>query len=372
MNNTRYPLIFRATAGILFVLLFAFILYFAADVLVVLAFAVLFSYLLFPLTSWLEGKKIPRGVANVVAIVLFISLFAFAGFMLYKQGGRLMADFPELKMHAIDNIGQMENYLEDKLPFVPQNQDNWLVDGVSNFLSSGEETLKNTFATTATTIGKAFLMPFFIFFMLFYRERLRDFILDIVPPEKHDLTDEVLIKISKVTSRYMVGIVIVTTILCALTSVGLLVIGLKYAVLLGIVAGLFNLIPYFGTYIGGAIPLVMALLTMSSPKYALFVLLLIFILQFLENNILTPNITGSQVRLNPLFTLISILFGAMLWGIAGMFMAVPFVGMFKIVCEHVVPLQPIARLIGTDERSGWGGKVQYATERFIDKIRRKK
>ena len=372
MNNHQYPLIFRATAGLLFVILLVLTLSYASDVLIILAFAILFSYLLFPLTSWLEGKKVPRGVANILAIILFIAVFVSAGFLLYKQGARLMADFPELKEHALDNIGQMETFLEQKLPFAPQQQEDWLVGGVSNFMSSSEETLSNTFAATATTIGSAFLMPFFIFFMLHYREKLRDFIIAVVPAEKHELTDEVLMKISKVTTRYMVGILIVTTILSALTSLGLVIIGLKYAILLGVVAGLFNLIPYFGTYIGGAIPLTMALLTMDSPKYALFVLLLIFILQFLENNVLTPNITGSQVRLNPLFTLISILFGAMIWGIAGMFMAIPFMGMFKIVCENVDELKPIARLIGIEERkSGLGVKVQNATARLIDKWRNK-
>src|SRR5690606_1448254 len=140
MNNRHYPLVFRATAGLLFVILLVLVLYHAADVLVILAFAILFSYLLYPLTSWLEGKKIPRGVANILAIILFIAVFVSAGFLLYKQGARLMGDFPELKEHALDNIGQMETFLEDKLPFVPQGEDEWLVGSVSDFLTSGEET----------------------------------------------------------------------------------------------------------------------------------------------------------------------------------------------------------------------------------------
>lgn len=371
MNNQKFPLIFRATAVLLFVVLLVLVLYYGADVLALLGFAILFSYLLFPFSSWMEGKKIPRGVANIIAIVLFIAIFVSTAFVLYKQGAKLMGDFPALKEHALDNIGQMETFLEEKLPFAPQNQEDWLVTDVSNFLTSGEETFRNTFTTTATTIGKSFLLPFLIFFMLYYRERLRDFVLDMVNTEHHDLAKDVMVQISKVTSRYMVGILIVTTILSTLTATGLLIIGLKYAILLGVVAGLFNLIPYFGTYLGGAIPLLMALLTMDSPKYALFVLILIFILQFLENNVLTPNITGSQVRLNPLFTLISILLGALLWGIAGMFMAVPFMGMFKIICENVDTLKPVARLIGTEERTGFGAKVQEATARFMDKIRNK-
>lgn len=371
MNQKKFPPLIKATAALLFVVLAVVVLYFGADVLIVLGFAVLFSYLLYPLTSWMEGKKIPRGVASIIAIILFIGLFATAGFAIYKQGARMMDDFPELKEHAQDNIGQMERFLESALPFIPAGKNGWLVDQTTNLITSGQETFKNTFASTATTIGKAFLMPFFIFFMLHYREKIRDFILDMVPRDKHEITNEVLHKMSKVTSRYMGGILIVTLILSALTAGGLLIIGLKYAILLGVIAGLFNFIPYFGTYIGGSIPLVMALLTMNSPKYALFVLILIFILQFLENNVLTPNITGSQVRLNPLFTLISILAGALLWGIAGMFMAVPFMGMFKIICEHVDPLKPVARLIGTDERKGLGAKVQNASEKLVDKVKRK-
>lgn len=371
MPNHHYPFVFRAAAGLLFIVLVVLVLYFASGVLTLLGFAVLLSYLLYPLTNWMEGKKIPRGVANIVAIVLLLGVIVSTAFILYKQVGRIMVDFPSLKEHALANISQMEAYLEEKLPFVPHDRENWLTESVSGFLASGESTLKNTFAATASTLGKAFLLPFFIFFMLYYRERLRDFILDMVPPEKHDLTDQVLLKISTVTTRYMVGILIVTVILSTLMSCGLLIIGLKYALLLGVIAGLFNLIPYFGTVIGGTIPLAMSLLVMDSPKYALFVIILILILQFLEHNILTPNITGSRVRLNPLFTLISILSGALLWGLAGMFLAIPFVGMFKIVCEHVDQLKPVARLIGTDESNGLGGKVQEITKRWVEKLRGK-
>lgn len=371
MNDKKFPPLIMATALLLFTVLTVIVLYFGADVLIVLGFAVLFSYLLYPLTSWMEGKKIPRGVASITAIILFMAVFASAGFAIYKQGSRMMDDFPELREHAQDNIHQMEDFIEGAIPFAPQGKDGWMVDQLTNFITSGQETFKKTFANTATTLGKAFLMPFFIFFMLHYREKIRDFVLDMVPENKHDITHNVLEKMSKVTSRYMGGILIVTLILSALTAGGLLIIGVKYAILLGVIAGLFNFIPYFGTYIGGSIPLVMALLTMNSPKYALFVLILIFVLQFLENNVLTPNITGSQVRLNPLFTLISILTGALLWGVAGMFMAVPFMGMFKIVCEHVDALKPVARLIGTDERRGLGAKVQHASEQLVDKVKKK-
>lgn len=371
MNQRSFPMLFKASAGLLFLVLLVLVLYYGADVLALLGFAILISYLLYPLTSRMEGKKIPRGVANITGIILFMGLFGLIFFLLYKQGSLLMNDFSEIKNQAKDNIAQMENFLETNLPFVPYQENGWLVNRVQGFLNAGQSTFKNAFATTASTIGKSFLLPFFTFYMLYYRERLRNFVLDLVTDDQKELTKDILGKISTVTTRYMIGVLTVTTILSVLTASGLLIIGLKYAVILGIIAGLFNLIPYFGTFIGGSVPLAMALLTMDSPKYALFVAILIIVLQFFENNVLTPNITGSRVRLNPLFTLISILLGALLWGIVGMFLAVPFMGMFKIVCENVDTLKPISRLIGTEERSGLGAKVERATGKLADKVKDK-
>jgi len=187
-----------------------------------------------------------------------------------------------------------------------------------------------------------------VFFMLYYRNKYKEFILKLTDGRKHEKTGRVIKEISNVTQQYMTGITIVVFILCFLNTIGLMIVGIKYALLLGILSALMNYIPYFGTLIGGAIPLLVALITEDSPRYALGVIILFVIIQFIENNILTPNIVGGNVRINPFFVILSIIIGGLVWGLAGMFIVLPFIAMFKIVCENIEVLHPYAFLLGTE------------------------
>src|SRR5690606_37579976 len=160
---------------------------------------------------------------------------------------------------------------------------------ISNAFTQGGETFQRIFTATTTTIIKIGLLPVFVFFLLYCRNKYKDFILKLTDKEKHEKTDKVIKEISNVTQRYMSGMTVVVFILCFLNSFVLMIVGLKYALLLGILSALMNYIPNFGTLIGGTIPLTVALVTESSPRYALGVIILFMIIQFTENNILTPN-----------------------------------------------------------------------------------
>jgi predicted PurR-regulated permease PerM len=189
-----------------------------------------------------------------------------------------------------------------------------------------------------------------MFYMLNFREQFRRFVIKVSPKKKKDDTETIMKDISIVIQRYISGVFTVVLILCFLNSLGLYIIGLKYAIIFGVISALFNLIPYFGTWIGAFFPFVFALLTGDTPGLAFSVFLLFLIIQFTENNILTPNITGGYVRLNPLITILSIIVGGMVWGVAGMLIVIPFMATLKILFEQVDELKPYAYLIG-NERS---------------------
>lgn len=149
--------------------------------------------------------------------------------------------------------------------------------------------------------------------------------------------------------RYIGGVFIVVLVLSVLNSFGLYVVGIKYPIVFGLISAFFNFIPYFGTWIGAAIPLLFTLLTGDSIQLALGVLILFAIIQFTENNILTPNITGGYVDINPLITILSIIVGGMVWGIVGMIVVLPVVATIKIVSEHTPSMQAIAYLISNQQ-----------------------
>jgi predicted PurR-regulated permease PerM len=153
-----------------------------------------------------------------------------------------------------------------------------------------------------------------------------------------------------------------------LNSLGLIIIGVKYPILLGIISAFFNFIPYFGTLMGGAVPLLFVLLTTTDPMYyTLKVIILFAIIQFTENNILTPNIVGSNVNINPFFIITGLVFGGMVWGIPGMLLIVPFLAIARIIFSHLDQWKPLSFLLGPKGTTQHSISIQNIREQFRKK-----
>jgi len=168
-----------------------------------------------------------------------------------------------------------------------------------------------------------------------------------VPERSKRMTVNILREISTVAARYMGGVTIVVLILCVINSTGLVIIGVEYAILLGIVSAFFNFIPYFGTLMGGLVPFLFVLASTEQPfHYGIRVAILYLVVQFTENYILTPNIVGGNVKINPMIIIIGLIAGGMVWGIPGMLVVVPFLAILKIIFSHIPGLQPVAFLLG--------------------------
>ena len=154
---------------------------------------------------------------------------------------------------------------------------------------------------------------------------------------------------------------IVVSILVVANSVGFLIIGLDYAILLGAIAAIMNFIPYYGTIIGYSFPFLYALFVMDTPSYAFLVAIQFTIVQFSENNILTPNIVGSHVNINPFMIILAITLGGVVWGVPGMFIAVPVITVLRVLGENIDELSPLGFLLGqsgTEEHAINTHKIQ--------------
>ncbi len=338
----------RLTYWLLFLVLLVYVLVVAREFLYPIVMAMLFAYLLYPIVKWLENRGLPRILANFLTIITAMAFFAGLFILLYKQLSIFLTDFPELKEKALANIDNLQAVIDRKFSDDSQANERWLRLQVQNALELSGNALAEVLLATTNTVTKFALMPVYMFLMLYYRNKFESFLLRAMPSHKHGKLKTIIDEISNVTKHYMGGVVIVILILCFINSTGLLIIGVEYAILLGIVSAFINFIPYFGTLIGGAVPLLYVLVVQGDPQKALAVLLFFLGVQFTENNILTPNITGSRVNINPLFTILSIIVGGMIWGLPGMFVAVPLLGMFKIYFDNTPALQPYAFLLGTE------------------------
>lgn len=342
-----FNLIYRATIILLFLVLFIYGIIEAKTLLYPIVLGILFSFLLLPFANFLEQKKFTRILANFVVIFSAAAVIGVLVYLMYSQIDKLVEQIPELKDQAHTNVDQIAKGISSRIGVSTSDFKEW-VNGRISALGENGFLMNTIFPSTTSTIMAIGLMPVYIFLMLYYRDKIYDFMMMVFPDEKHLKARKVISEISQVTKHYMRGVFLVVLILCVFNSVGLLIVGVKFAILLGILSAICNFIPYFGTLIGALFPLMMAIFTGESPNETMGVIILFVIIQFTENNILTPNITGGSVQINPLVTIIAIIIGGMVWGIPGMFVIVPLIGMLKIVLDNYKPTQPFAFLIGTN------------------------
>jgi predicted PurR-regulated permease PerM len=327
---------------------------------------IMFAYLLYPIAKFFEVRGIPRIPSNLIAIFIGIIVLGGSTFFIYKELQILLQDIPSLEAKANKNIDIIFSQIESQFGQISKEQEMTVKSLLSGFFDTGSENLYRYLSATAQTVFTIFIMPVYVFFLLYYRNKYFYFTMMLIQPKRHAIAEKTIRELSKVVKKYMSGIAIVVLILCFVNSLGLYVIGVKFALLFGIIAAVWNFIPYFGTIIGYSFPFVMALLTGDGPGTAIGVVILFVVVQFTENNILTPNITGGQVRVNPFFVILGVLIGNIVWGVPGMFIMVPVLAVIRIVCENIPQLKPWAYLIGDS------GTEKHAISRknFWDFVRR--
>ncbi len=260
-----------------------------------------------------------------------------------KRINQFMDDLPYFRAKTIDHIVSIQQYIEGELGIPAERFKNFLITKIFDLGTQSEK----VFTTTTGTIFVIFMQPVYIFLFLYYRTKFAYFILKMVGRENRLIAIQVLREIATVVTRYMLGVASVVLILCFFNSIGLLIIGIKYPLLLGVISALFSFIPYFGNIIGGSIPFLFALLTEDSQVYTLRIAIFVYIVHFFENNILSPNLVGNNIRINPFIIIMGLIAGSMIWGLPGMLVVIPFLAMLNIIVKKIPGMQPYAYLLGT-------------------------
>lgn len=347
MDN--YPVAVRFLVRLL--LLFSIItaLIISKTLLVPLFFAVLLSYMLYPSAEWLEHKGLPRIPTNFLLIVTFVVIFAGGIFLIGLLIATFTEDLPEIQDQMEQSLNRLQSYIWGWLGYTEDQQN----DMVKNALGNTGQYITTFFTATANSVLAIGLIPVYTFLLLLYRDKFKRFVTEVVSPSHQKDAQNIIDHAAEVVPKYMKGLFVVCFILMGINSLGFYIVGVKYALMFGIIAAVFNLIPYLGTVIGYGLVFLFVLAT-QSIGIALGVLAQFFIVQFTENNILTPNITGSYVRINPLVTIFSLIAGGMIWGMAGMLMVIPYLAMVKIVCENIDSLKPVGFLLGNQGVDGYG------------------
>lgn len=356
----RYPLV-RYTFILLFGFLFVGALYYARTLLVPMSLAALLAMLMLPLCKKFESWRLPRGLAIVLCILIILLTFLGLIFLFSWQIADFARDIPSLQAQLNKKLDMIQSFVEQQTNVSPERQLQYIRQQFSTFLESAGQYMTGILSATTGTLATISIISIYIFFFMFYREKFQRFFMMITPQEEHDKVKDITSQISLVTQQYLSGVLIVIVILSVLNSVGLLIIGIRQAIFLGCLAGILNIIPYIGVLIGSLLPITIALLTKDGIGPAIAVGGVFAFNQFLENNFLTPNIVGGKVKINPLASIIALLIGGSLWGVAGMILFIPFLGIAKIIFDNIESLRPYGYLIGDEsetEESNTADKIK--------------
>ena len=330
------------------VMLFIAALVYAKGFLVPFSFALLLAFILVPAVRWLENKKIPSPVAIILVFLGVIAVIFGISYFFGSQIANIISDFQNFTDDFQKVLNQGIAKFNQTFTFLPPIDQQYVEKRIFGyFQKSGGTLLSSTFSQTSSFLANAFLVPVYVFLLLLYRKGIKKGISYFFPVAKRNQVEQVLYEVQGVGKNYIFGLFTVMIILGIANSVFLLIVGIDYAIMFGCLAALLIVIPYIGTYLGAALPILYALVTMDTTT-AIIILIGFIIIQAIEGNFLTPKIVGSNTNVNALTAFIALISGGYIWGIAGMVLSIPFTAMLKKVFRHVSGLQPLALLMGEE------------------------
>lgn len=344
----------------------------AGTILIPVTFAFLISLLMLPFYRKLLKWKFPRSVSAILSIVLIMVVLAVIIFYIGGQISRIAKDLPAIGQQFNEFIDKGQDWLESQWGVNQAAQSRYIKDSVNSFTQQGTNLVGNAINTTSRIITFILLLVIPLFFFLYYHDFLKAFVLQVVRDDQHQKVKHLLADIENVVLNYITGLFIVIIILATLNTIGLKIIGIEFALFFGLTAALLNIIPFVGVFIGSLLPILYAIVTMDSLFYPVAIAVLFWFIQFLEGNIITPNIVGGKVSLNPFAAILALFVGAQVWGAAGMILFIPLTAILKVVLDNVPELKPYGFLLGEpgvdkNNKKGWIENLENRIKRMFSK-----
>ncbi|GAB2566505.1 AI-2E family transporter [Spirosoma areae] len=327
-------------------------LYVGQSILVPLALAGLLAVLLRPI----ENKLIRMGTHKVIAIslALLLAIIVAVGIAaaISMQLSDLTDDLPKIRQNLNDFFSDAKRWVRREYNVSYREQEKYLKEAKAQTLDSLQS--PDAIGLIAGPLGTLTLLPIYVFLLLYYRTMLLHFVVVLFAEKYAERVREVLGEVKSIVQSYMVGLLIETACVAALNTIGLLLLGVQYAPLLGIMAAILNLIPYIGGLVATVLTVIITFSNNPEPSVILGVVVVFLLVQFIDNNVLVPLIVASKVRVNALVSIVGVLIGGALAGFSGMFLSIPAIAILKVIFDRVDSLRPWGVLLGdqTPEEAG--------------------
>lgn len=344
-KSAPFPFFIKISQVLIGIVALFFVLFIGQAIILPLIYSLILAILLNPAVNFLVKKKFNRLLAiSIIVVLATIAVIAFVYFLSSQMV--LFGDaLPQLQEKFNTLITEASDFIATTFNTSPNKLNEMIAKGKEELSSNSSMLIGKTLSTATDIIIIITLLPVYIFMFLYYKPLLLEFIERLSPLENQDKVREVLLETKLLIQSYLSGLLLEALIVSSLNSAGLLILGVDYAILIGVIGGLLNIIPYIGGIVATALPMILALAT-QSPTTALLVLGVYIVVQFIDNNFIMPVIVASRVKINALFSVIVVLIGGALWGVAGMFLAIPLTAIAKVIFDRVKPLQPWGFLLG--------------------------
>ena len=346
----QHQKLYKAVAIFSLLVLIVIILVYAKPFLVPLTFGAILSMVLLPITKWLEQKGVNKALATVLSVLVLVAFFGLVIFFIGWQLNDIASDASRLEQQVAQKIQQVKQFISEQFGISPEKQKEMIKEQQAASASKTGSLITAFLAGLGGFLANTLLVMVYIFLFIYFRSRLKGFILRLVKIEEKTTALSIVDNAQKVSMKYLSGLFLMIVCLWVMYGIGFSIIGVKNAIFFAVLCGLLEIVPFVGNLTGTALTIAMSMVQGGDTSMIIGILIVYGLVQFIQTYMLEPLIVGSEVSLNPLFTIIGLIAGEILWGIPGMILAIPLLGMAKIVCDHIEPLKPYGYLIGEDKK----------------------
>lgn len=345
MNTTApQPFYQKLSLTLLAIGIIMLAIYLGQDIVVPLALAGLLAVLLRPLEGLFIRIGIPKLLSITLALLIAVLIVSAVAVLISMQLADFSDEWPKLKRNIDLFYRDARRWIRREYSVSYRQQAEYLKNAQSKTLETfqGPETL----GVVTGPLGTLVLIPIYTFLLLYYRAMLIHFTVVLFAEEQKQRVLEILGQIKSIIQSYMVGLLLETTAVAVLNSAGLLILNVQYAILLGVMAAILNLVPYIGGLVATALAVMVTFISHPEIDVLLGVVGVFIAVQVIDNNFLVPFIVGSKVRINALVSIVGVLVGGALAGLSGMFLSIPVIAMMKVIFDRVPGLEPWGILLG--------------------------
>jgi len=325
-----------------FIVLSVAVLYFAKPLLAPLTISGLLAMLFLPVARWFERRGMPSILSSLCCVVCFVAIVTGISVILQWQFTGLMEDLTTIENRISEQLNSVQRYINHSFGITPQKQEQLVKEQAKS--STGIISLIIQMVINATL--EFVLMLVYFFLLLYMRSHIATFILKLVPADKKQKTSSIMAECCHVAQRYLIGLSMMIASLWVMYGIGFSIIGVKHALFFAVLCGLLEIIPFVGNFTGNTLTVLMVISQGGSMGMVIAVICTYLAVQLIQSYILEPWIVGREVNINPLFTILALIAGELVWGIMGMIVALPCLAIIKIIFDRVPMLSPYGYLVG--------------------------